>query len=401
MAIRRKIETKILNNLKNDKVILLIGARQVGKTTLLKTVKESLKSDTYFFTFEDPSFLSELNKHPDNLFKFIRKSDKKIFLFLDEIQYLDDPSNFMKYIYDMYQGEIKLIATGSSAFYIDRKFKDSLAGRKKIIHVSPFCFSEFLMAKNRPDLAQVIEAHHYFAELEKKNLLIPEKQELKTYWDEYSIYGGYPEVVLKNDLEEKKALLKELHISLLKKDILESRIQDEKKFYNLIRIIARQCGELLNLNELANTLGLSYTAIENYIYVLEKSFIIKTLSPFHRNIRKELTKMPKVFMFDNGYRNSLLNSFQTIPERVDAGETLENMFFSELIKLDAENIHFWRTQDKNEVDFIIDEKWAFEIKVNNKKFSYNKYKKFMQAYPEIDLNPVSLNDGLEILDFSS
>lgn len=401
MAIRRKIETKILNNLKNDKVILLIGARQVGKTTLLKTVKESLKSGTYFFTFEDPSFLSELNKHPENLFKFIRKSDKKIFLFLDEIQYLDDPSNFMKYIYDMYQGEIKLIATGSSAFYIDRKFKDSLAGRKKIIHVSPFCFSEFLMAKNRPDLAQVIEAHHYFAELEKKNLLIPEKQELKTYWDEYSIYGGYPEVVLKNDLEEKKALLKELHISLLKKDILESRIQDEKKFYNLIRIIARQCGELLNLNELANTLGLSYTAIENYIYVLEKSFIIKTLSPFHRNIRKELTKMPKVFMFDNGYRNSLLNSFQTIPERVDAGETLENMFFSELIKLDAENIHFWRTQDKNEVDFIIDEKWAFEIKVNNKKFSYNKYKKFMQAYPEIDLNPVSLNDGLEILDFSS
>ena len=401
MAIRRKIETKILNNLKNDKVILLIGARQVGKTTLLKTVKESLKSGTYFFTFEDPSFLSELNKHPENLFKFIRKSDKKIFLFLDEIQYLDDPSNFMKYIYDMYQGEIKLIATGSSAFYIDRKFKDSLAGRKKIIHVSPFCFSEFLMAKNRPDLAQVIEAHHYFAELEKKNLLIPEKQELKTYWDEYSIYGGYPEVVLKNDLEEKKALLKELHISLLKKDILESRIQDEKKFYYLIRIIARQCGELLNLNELANTLGLSYTAIENYIYVLEKSFIIKTLSPFHRNIRKELTKMPKVFMFDNGYRNSLLNSFQTIPERVDAGETLENMFFSELIKLDAENIHFWRTQDKNEVDFIIDEKWAFEIKVNNKKFSYNKYKKFMQAYPEIDLNPVSLNDGLEILDFSS
>jgi len=139
-----------INNLEKDDILLIIGSRQVGKTTLLKEIARQLSDkgeEVYEYTLEDPEFLAELNDHPENIFDYIHKPKSRIYLLIDEIQYLKNPSNFLKYIYDLYGKTIKLVVTGSSAFYIDKTFKDSLAGRKKIIELFTFCFSEFLYAK--------------------------------------------------------------------------------------------------------------------------------------------------------------------------------------------------------------------------------------------------------------
>ncbi len=407
MNVTRTIEKELYRQVNKDNILLLIGARQVGKTTLLRATKRHLESqgrNAESFTLEDPSLLADLNEHPENIFRYINKeSDSKCYLLLDEIQYLDNPSNFLKYVYDQYNDKIKIIATGSSAFYIDKKFSDSLAGRKRILNIYPFSFSEFLRSKNEDKLADKVNVSGYLKSQKKLNLLKPQKKKLELFWQEYTTFGGYPKIVLERDLKEKQDLLKELHQSLLKKDISEAGVKDESKFYVLLKILASQCGELTNYNELANTVGLSHTAVRHFIHILQKSFILRTMTPLHMNLRKELTKMPKVFMYDPGYRNSLLNSFEMIERRTDSGSTLENIFFSEVVKSGVEDIRFWRTQDKKEVDFILDEKSAFEIKIQASKFKHNKYKKFAETYPGISLQPVVLKDEscLEVMDFCS
>jgi len=404
--IKRLIEKKLVSELKNNSIITMIGARQVGKTTLLNGLKKYLleKNKTVnIFTLEDKSLLADLNNHPKNIFNYIEFNIPKQYLLIDEIQYLEDPSNFLKYIYDLYHEKIKLIVTGSSAFYIDKKYKDSLAGRKKIIYIRPFSFSEFLLAKKEAELSKKISGFSFWNKQKKIKLLNPEKDKVYWYLNEYFIFGSYPKTVLEKTKEEKKEYLKELHLSFLQKDIFEAGIKNELKFYDLLKRLANQSGKLLNVNELANSLNVSRDAIENYLYVLEKSFIIKRIKPFHKNIRKELGKMPKIYFLDSGYRNSVLNLFEKIDARMDKGQSFETLFFNELNKRNLESINFWRTKDKNEVDFIIDEKYAFELKFNRRKFNINKYKSFKNLYKNIPLNCVSYSDGdgLAIIDFLS
>ena len=398
----RDIYQKLKDNLKNDYILLLIGARQTGKTYLLKQLQKELKKDQVtvnFFTFEDPLFLSEINNHPENIFHFITKG-KKLILLLDEIQYLNNPSNFLKYIYDSYQKTIKIIATGSSAFYLDQKFKDSLAGRKRIFEIQTLNFSEFIRAKKLDYYLEKIQSN-YLVSKQKRSWLIPEKQHLSQLFTEYTLYGGYPRVVLAEDLEEKQNTLRELYFSFLKKDFFEAGIKNETKMYQLLNILAAQAGSLINLQELANTLNIAHQTIENYCYVLEKSFIIKRISPFSQNLRKELTKMPKYYFFDLGLRNIILNDFKQISERLDSGAFLENIFCRILLDLNVANIQFWRTQNKNEVDFIVNKELAFEVKLRKQNFSLNKYQIFKSSYPDLPLKLVTWEDQIELdmLDF--
>lgn len=402
----RKIYPKIEENLKKPDILLIVGARQTGKTTILKNLFQDLKKNTnqvFLFSLEDPALLSDLNKHPENIFNYIPKKKERCFLLLDEIQYLENPTNFLKYMYDLYNETIKCIVSGSSAFYIDHKFKDSLAGRKKIMELFPFSFSEFLLAKEELELSKKIVSHQYFNDKTKIVLLKNERREIFRLWQEYNIYGGYPKVILEKNEKEKKYLLKELHQSFLKKDVLESNLADEIKFYNLIKLLASQTGNLINAQEISNTLGISNDTVTKYLYILQKSYIIGLIRPFFKNLRKELTKMPKIFFIDTGYRNSLLNIYNPLLERVDKGATLENMFYSELIKMGINNINYWRTQDKMEIDFIINENAAFEIKFSKTSFQQKKYKNFIKTYPEITFNLLTYQDpdALEIIDFTS
>ena len=223
------------------------------------------------------------------------------------------------------------------------------------------------------------------------------------YWMEYSLYGGYPKVVLAKDFADKQEWLKELVFSFLKKDVYELGVREKDKFYKLVRILASQTGQLLNTNELSNTLQLAKDTVSRYLHVLQKSFIIRVSPPFYRNLRKELTKMPKVYFLDPGYRNQLLNIFGDLSHRPDAGATFENLIFSELVKSGVDDIKYWRTQDRNEIDLIVDQRNAYEVKINAAAFSPTKYKTFNTSYPEMDLRPIVLNDEkmLDVLDVTS
>lgn len=391
MSIIRDITIKAERYFESDDILLFVGTRQAGKTTILKQLKNKLEANgnvCYFLNLEDPEFKDLLNDSPKNIFKIFNLDlTGKIFIFIDEIQYLDNPTNFLKYLYDEYKGKIKLLVSGSSSFYIDKKFKDSLAGRKKIFNVRTLSFREFLRFKNEEKLSQT--------DFGKAGLA--EKDKISSYYLQYIVYGGYPRVVLSPD-EEKKEILKEIAYSYIKKDIYESGIRQEEVFYKLFKILASQAGGLVNASELAFTLDVSKTSIDNYLYVMRKSFHICFVNPFFKNMRKELTKMPKVYFYDLGLRNFFSGGFQSFEQRNDKGAMLESAVFRQLIeKYDIDEIKFWRTIQQNEVDFILNGKKALEVKVNPKMFKKSGYKIFIENYPNIDLSIASLNTKDEIL----
>ena len=214
------------------------------------------------------------------------------------------------------------------------------------------------------------------------------------YFNEYLVYGGYPKVVLENDIQEKDIHLEELISSFLKKDIYESKIEQEQKFYNLCSLHAAQIGHMVNKNELSYTLGLNHRTIEKYLYILQKCFYIDIVPPFYRNVRKEITKMPKVYFQDLGLRNKLLNRFYNLSDRDDKGPLLENYVLIRLQEVYAkDHIRFWRTPAQNEVDFVVTEAFdtgkAYEIKFSDKRFRPKAYNKFQTYYPGYPLKCIS------------
>lgn len=387
--IRRKKHTIISNHISKREFTILIGARQIGKSTLLKQLFEELKHKgeaVFFLNLDRKDILEELNQNPENLLKMCPlQSDKKIIVFIDEIQYLDDATNFLKLLFDEYSTQLKIVATGSSAFYIDRQFNDSLVGRKKIFQMGTLDFEEFLLFKNRADLVNEISQF----KSKKKSKSIQENL-LWAYMDEFINYGGYPAVVLEENVEDKIELLREIRDSYIKRDVLESGITDETKFYRMLMLLASQTGNLLNVNEISNTLRISNATVENYLYVLQKCFHITLLKPFYANLRKELTKMPKVYINDLGLRNVLINYFSPLEQRADKGAVLENFSFRLLSeRFEEDQIKYWRTADGNEVDFVIETSYlkgfAVEIKFSEQEAKMSKYNKFIQNYPDFPL----------------
>jgi len=385
----RDLYCKIIEHLDKKEYTIITGARQTGKSTLLKQTADYCRKKNdpvLFLNLENKDILAELEQSPLNLLKFLPDTDKKILVFMDEVQYLSDPSNFLKLIYDEYNNKIKIIATGSSAFYIDRKFNDSLAGRKKIFFLPTCSFIEYLEFINADQLLD--ELNQIKKKKTYKSLAL---QLLKKEYDNYVIYGGYPAVILEKEIDDKINILTDIRDSFVKKDILESGIKNEIEFYKLFRILAAQTGNLLNVNELSKTLQIKHETVENYLYVLQKCFHIALVRPYSKNIRNELTKMSKVYLLDTGMINVLTNNFQPLDEKINKGNYWENIYYRQIAELyGMSNINFWRTTSGNEVDFIIHETGkpsrAVEIKYSNEKINESKYKKFREDYPEIDLS---------------
>ena len=390
--LERKLLKPILQHLQAKEFIIITGARQTGKTTLLSQVQNHLiaqgEKSVFYLTLEDPAILSRLNQHPEYIFDFIiRKEGEKVFVLIDEVQYLDNPSNFLKLLYDKHHKNLKIVATGSSAFYIDQKFTDSLAGRKKLFELYTLDLEEYLLFRSGNntlsiELGRIRENPSYYSTRQK---------ELETFFNEYLTYGGYPAVALADTHQNKLAALSELTGSFLKRDIDEANIQDKEKFYKLLLILADQTGSLLNINELSRVLSLSVTAVNNYLYTLQKCFHIGLLKPFYKNLRKELTKMPKVYFNDLGFRNSLLKLYGSVDLRPDKGALIENYAFIRLRQLHGNDaIHYWRTADGKEIDFIISKEYnqgeALEIKFDEASFAASKYNRFTNAYPAYSLS---------------
>jgi predicted AAA+ superfamily ATPase len=279
--------------------------------------------------------------------------------------------------------------SGSSNFYIDQKFTDSLAGRKRLFELNSLSFKEFLIFKDRNDFADYLNAG---------TIPLLYKNEMQRMMMEYILYGGYPEVVVSESYDEKKVILDELANSYVKKDALEAKLNNPELYFQILQILAYQSGSLTNVSEIGRDLKTTSQTIENYIKVMKMAFQVTQIHPFSRNIATEIRKMPKTFFNDLGLRNYFARDFSPLHLRNDNGALFENFVFRLLAdRYDGSDIQFWRTQKMQEVDFIVENKHAFEVKYSPKQVNQKKYEFFTKAYPDIQFDFITFENVLEIM----
>jgi hypothetical protein len=355
--ITRILEQQIRAKLFKGKAILLIGPRQTGKTTLLKTIFQQ-ESGICWLNGDDAETRVLLEEASVVKWKRILGNNK--ILILDEAQRIVDIGIKLKLITDQLP-EVQVVASGSSAFELANQMKEPLTGRKWEFYLFPISYGE-------------LENQHGFLE---------ENRQLA----ERLVYGTYPEVV--NSQGEEKTVLNQLADSFLYKDILTwDRIKKPEKLIRLLQALAFQIGNEVSYHELGQIVDLDNQTVENYINLLEQTYIIFKLPPLSRNLRKELKSKRKIYFYDNGIRNAVIAQYQALELRQDIGALWENWLMSERKKtLHYKNIYantfFWRTQDQQEIDYIEErdgKMWAYEFKWSAKA-KPNFSKTFTQAYP--------------------
>ena len=362
--VQRDIFPQIIKHLQAPEMTVIIGPRQVGKTTLLFQCRDYLLKHGYS---QDDIFIFNLDLIRElNLFssqeKFIaflkeRIGKRKIFVFVDEAQRVQNAGKFFKGIYDLHL-PVKFVLTGSSSLEIKAKIHESLMGRKRVFRLYPFSFQEYLSAFDSR-LAKIIS---------QKEISAYSQEKIIEYLSNFLVWGGYPRVALEEDITEKRQLLNELFSTYIEKDIVGFlRIQHHTDFAKLVGLLSNQVGQLVNIVEMSRSSKIAQRRLSNYLEVLEQTFIVERLTPFFKNYQKELVKMPKIYFLDNGLRNMVIDSFESFTDRQDRGTLLENFVFSEILKVTDQQIHFWRTKQKAEVDFVLAKAtgWTLPIEVKS------------------------------------
>lgn len=366
----RLLLDKLKKGFKNNRIIIVVGSRQVGKTVLIKMYKSLISRGwrQFYFNLEDIINLG-LCQSIDNLKSYLRDNGVNIekertFLIIDEFQYIKNATKLFKMIYDIFP-LVKILASGSSSIEIQKHLKESLAGRKKVYNLFTLSFEEFMIFRNGTKHLQYEKLDSQSASqalIEMYN---------KDYLEDYLVYGGYPKVVLLHNKRERTEELQDIYNSYIQKDI-KSLIRGENisAYNNLVKVLASQIGNLLNINELSNTLKIERRQILKYLNILEQTFIIKLLRPFHSNRRTEVSKMPKLYFLDTGIVNFALGNFGQIGYRLNMGSYIENFIFDEIMKYKPIHyeVYFWRTKLGTEIDFILqgnDELVPVEVKWQN------------------------------------
>lgn len=385
----------ILKWLPDDKLILITGSRQVGKTCLLylliKEIFPKSRKNIFYYDLEDFEILDLLNSGVEPFIKFLKSKgadlNHRVYVFLDEIQYLKNPSNFLKLLIDHYKN-IKVIASGSSTLEIRRKFKDSLVGRKMVFELNTLRFPEYLLFKEKTDLLQAVNSIRVKGILdgmfpEPCKILPIHQKELMGEFKEYITYGGYPAIVREADISKKIDLINEIYTTYVRKDVNQLfTIKDLTAFNNLVKMLSLQIGGLINEHNLTTGLKISYLTLKNYLFILENTFILKAVVPHFKNKRKEIIKMPKIYFYDIGLRNSSIKAF-TLPDlRPDLGQLIENYIFcmiNSVLKTNEE-IKFWRTKAGAEVDFIVHTNDIIPIECKFQEMNYANIPSGMRAF---------------------
>lgn len=397
--VKRMAFPALLSHLKEKEATILLGPRQVGKTTLMKELrkyliedKNVLASNIYFFNL-DILGDQELFESQEKFISFLKERSQHnfIYVFIDEAQKIKQSGTFIKGVYDLGL-PIKLILSGSSSLEIKNKLGEPLTGRKKLFTILPFSWEEFLDYKD-PGFKKTA--------FESTILTSEEKYKLTRYLDEYLAYGGYPRVVTEDDKNTKKELLEEIYGSYIEKDIAGFlKIREPLAFSNLVKLLAIQNGQLANTHSISKALNLNQRTVEKYLYYLEQTFVIAKLPPFFSNAKKELVKMPKIYFFDTGLKNLLTADFSGLSQRKDKGELLENFVFNELKKKlnKTDKLNFWRSKSGAEVDFVTRQGTslsAFEVKAKNENLKTEpSLKAFLMQY-ESRKNYILFGEGAE------
>lgn len=368
--IERILKNTIKSKLFNKKAIILTGARQVGKTTLLTSVFDN-QDEVLWLNGDEPDVQQLFENMSSTRLKAIFGTKKIIII--DEAQRIEDIGLRLKLITDSIP-EVQLIATGSSAFELANKVNEPLTGRKWEYRMFPISFAEMV--------------NHHGLLNEKR--LIPHRM----------IYGYYPDVVVNQGNE--KELLKQLSDSFLYKDILAwEQIQKPDKLIKLLQALAFQVGSQVSYNELGQLCGLDSKTVEKYIVLLEQTFVIFRLNSFSRNLRNELKSSKKIYFYDNGIRNAILANFNQIESRADIGALWENFVISERIKhLNYSgkwvNYWYWRTKEQKEIDFVEEsdgQLMAYEFKWDPQAKT-SSVKQFLNAYPNSEMKIIH-RDNIE------
>lgn len=343
--IKRIVEIEDL--LEKNKVLIIYGPRQVGKTTLVKEFLGKTTLDYLYFTGDEIDFARDFGSCDLSLIKKIIGNNN--LLVIDEAQKIENIGRALKLVVDNIEN-VFVIATGSSSFDLANATDEPLTGRKNIARLYPISLME-LSHKNT--------AYEIYEQI-----------------DDFLIYGMYPNIISYDSYEKKQRRLLEIKDAYLIKDILAfQKVKSSKKIIDLLKLIAFQVGSQVSTSELSKSLGVDHKVVSRYLDLLEKSFVLFRLDGFSRNLRKEVSKMSKYYFYDTGIRNALISNFNSLDNRDDGGQLWENFVIAERIKHNAykkihANYYFWRTYDQKEIDFIEEREgklFGYEIKWKREK----------------------------------
>lgn len=396
--IPRNLEKQIKNHLEKKEITLITWPRQVGKTTLMKKIRQELIDSG-----EKTIFLN-LDYEEDNKFflsqeKLLQKIKLEIwivkwYVFIDEIQKKENAWIFLKWIFDL-DLPYKFIISWSWSLELKEKIHESLAWRKRVFELLPINFKEFINFKT-----------DYKYENNLQDFFTLETAKLDNYLIEYLNFGWYPRVILENEISEKKYIIDEIFKSYLLKDLSYlMKIEKMDAFSILLKILSSQIGQIIKYSELAKQVWINEQTIKNYLYYAENTFAIKTITPFFRNKQKEITKSPVIYFNDLGLRNYIIWFMWILQDNMNLWFIFENFVYQILenqVKNTNTQIKFWRTLDKAEVDFVLDY-WnnilPIEIKYSNfKKPEITKsFRSFIEKYSPKEAWIINKNLKQEII----
>ncbi len=385
MPYKRHLEEQLGSHFrKYRQVLILLGHRQVGKTTILKKIFDSAK----YLSVDSEEVRKLLESFDINTYKQFLADDKQ--LILDEIHQISNPGRAIKILYDEYP-TLNLIVSGSSSLMIRKKASESLAGRKVEYELYPLTFSEYLTQKGIEDKLNFRIWERLRGEDPLKE--IPRLFDLKTVLEQTMLYGFYPELI---QLPQDVHYLDSLVDSVIFKDLLILGLIDDVEIArNLLKLLAYQIGNIINYAEIANRLDVDMRLVKRYIEVFEQSFIIFRLFPYAKKGRDEIGKSPKIYFYDLGIRNALIGNYDSFAVRSDVGAMFENFIISEIKKAIRYNnelncqLHYWRTKAGSEMDLVIDYKGgltAIEIKTSPRRIN----SAFQNRYPEAQTKVVTM-----------
>ena len=371
--IKRTIQNKIEEKLFKGRIIIIYGSRRVGKTTLAKQIQKKYLDESIYLNCDEPDIKEAFtNVTSTEVKNFI---GNKRLVFLDEAQRIENIGLSLKIAVDNFPN-VQIVATGSSSFELSNRINEPLTGRKHEFHLYPFSINELQQIYSWPEVLRILETR--------------------------MLFGMYPEIIQASQ-DEVKALLRSIASSYLYKDVLQyQNIKNHDILERLLQVLALQIGNEVSYNELATSLGINKKTVANYIQILEKAFVIFRLGPFSRNLRKELTKLRKIYFYDTGIRNALVNNFNNLNLRQDVGALWENFIISERLKFNNNrgkdvNVYFWRTHEQQEIDYIEEAGGLSGFEFKWKKGTFKAPGAFTGAYPDAKIKLITRENFRDFL----